>query len=381
MEEGNARNLKHIRTALIVIAAILVLCVLKVAREVTLEIVLSVFLFLLLSPLTRKMDGARFPRWLSTLLSVIIFFIVIAAAVMFFFNAVNQLLRTLPKYSGRLAEIEHIATVWLGSIVDLPENFSLSSDLNIDWIGVAVTALRQVSSMAVTIVSRGALVILFVVFLLIEREAVVPKLTLLVRSKDPETVAQIFARVNRQISKYLALKTLISAVTGVAFYVICRVPGLEFAVLIGVLAFVMNFIPTIGSIVVTLLTILMAVLQFFPLWNPILFITVSAIVAQMVLGNILDPRVQGNQLNLSPVIILFSLTVWGYIWGVLGMFLAVPMMSMSQICFANFEQTKPLAKFLAGSVRRREHRHKKDNPQQDFIDSIVLPESKSDRQT
>ena len=158
--------------------------------------------------------------------------------------------------------------------------------------------------------------------------------------------------------------------------------GLDFAFLWGVLAVVMNFIPTIGSIVITVLTIFMAVVQFLPNWTPILIVAAGTILTQNIIGNIIDPRLQGNQLNLSPFVILVALSVFGYVWGIVGMFLAVPLLSVLQIVFANMEETKPIAILMSsgnsfrtetGAKPSKFQKHSK--PQEEkFEGDILFPE-------
>ena len=133
-------------------------------------------------------------------------------------------------------------------------------------------------------------------------------------------IAVLFERVNRQVSKYLLLKALISAATGLLFYLASLATGLDFAVMWGVLAFVLNFIPSIGSIIITLLTIVMAILQFFPNWASVIYVAILMISIQTVLG-ISRSRIQGVQLNLSPFVILVSFNLGLYLgccWNVFG---------------------------------------------------------------
>ena len=178
-------------------------------------------------------------------------------------------------------------------------------------------------------------------------------------------------RISKQVSKYLLLKALISFLTGVLFYLTAQVSGMEVPLLYGVLAFVFNFIPSIGSIIVTIITIGMSVVQFAPRWSPIVFVAIMSVSTQMVLGNIIDPKLQGGQLNLSPVVILVGLSIWGYIWGVVGMFLAVPVISCIEIVCANVKALRPIALLLSGgrsflrqsasAQRRQERRQKQHN--------------------
>ena len=126
------------------------------------------------------------------------------------------------------------------------------------------------------------------------------------------------------------------------------------------LAVILNFIPTIGSIVCTAGTIIMAIIQFAPDWGTIVLITVLMISIEMVLGNIIDPRMQGMQLNISPLVILIMLAIWGYVWGLPGMFLSVPLTSMMQIICANVPSLRPIAIMLSeGRNYRKDYERKR----------------------
>ena len=146
----------------------------------------------------------------------------------------------------------------------------------------------------------------------------------------------------------------------------------------GVLAVILNFIPTIGSIVGTAGTIIMAIIQYAPDWGYVIYIALLMISIEMVLGNIIDPRLQGVQLNISPLVILVSLAVWGYIWGIAGMFLAVPLTSIIQIICANIPTLKPVAIMLSEGrdYRRRfermKRRHRRKGPEE--IDDTEFPD-------
>ena len=216
----------------------------------------------------------------------------------------------------------------------------------------------------------------------LERHTLIPKITY-AASKDKEgRVQAIWDRINRQVSKYIGIKSIVSVITGAFFYIVGKSVGLDFAFLWGVLAVVMNFIPTIGSIVITVLTIFMAVVQFLPNWTPILIVAAGTILTQNIIGNIIDPRLQGNQLNLSPFVILVALSVFGYVWGIVGMFLAVPLLSVLQIVFANMEETKPIAILMSsgnsfrtetGAKPSKFQKHSKPQDEK-FEGDILFPE-------
>ncbi len=334
------------KTALIVIAVILVFATLKIAYVVTLPLVIALFLFLFFNPLLNRLEKLKVPRWIGVVIVMVLLLVILVVAVWFFFFTIDLLIQRLPMYIRRFVVID----AWVAEKIGLDTGTSFLSFINFDWQGIIISSLTSVSGKAFNFISRASLIYIFVLFLLLERQSVIPKLKVAIPSGKGMRLAVLFERINRQVSKYLLLKALISLATGVLFYLASLATGLDFAIMWGVLAFVLNFIPSIGSIIITAMTIVMAILQFFPIWANIIYVTVLMISIQMVLGNIIDPRIQGVRLNLSPFIILVSLSVWGYIWGVAGMFLAVPITSVVQIVCANVQSLKPIA-VMIGSGR------------------------------
>jgi predicted PurR-regulated permease PerM len=307
------------------------------------------------------MEKVKIPRWMGIVIVMLLLLVILLLAGWFFFFSVDLLVKRLPMYIRRFSIID----LWLADLLNLESGTSFLSYMNFDWPGLIVSSLSQVSSKAINIISKAFLVYIFVLFLVLERQSLIPKLKVAMPSRKGMRLAVLFERVNRQISKYLLLKALISVGTGVLFYLAGLATGLDFALMWGVLAFVFNFIPSIGSIVITALTIIMAILQFFPNWPNILYVAVLMTSIQMVLGNILDPRIQGVQLNLSPFIILVSLSFWGFIWGIAGMFLAVPLTSIIQILCANVKGLQNVAVMLgSGKAYRIQYKEERRKQQQ-----------------
>ncbi|MBQ7507877.1 MAG: AI-2E family transporter, partial [Spirochaetales bacterium] len=286
-------------------------------------------------------------------------------------------------------DLDVILKGMVGRWIDIPDDVSFLSSLKIDWVGtVIMPVLRGVSSSAINILSNVLLIILMTVFLLGERHVIIPKMMNFITSGTEDKLSVIWDRIVRQVSKYISIKVFVSILTGALFYVVALIAKLDFALLWGVMAVVLNFIPTIGSIIITVLVTLMAVVQFAPSIGPILFVGISAVVIQNAVGNFLDPRLSGNSLNLSPFIILVALGIFGYIWGIVGMFLAVPLLSVLQIICANVDATRPIAMLISSgrSYKRQSHlgretREKKRAARkggnyEDFSDDIMFPDKK-----
>ncbi len=351
---------RGIRTAFGVFLAIVFLAVLKVASEVTLPLAVSLFIFLLCNPLIERLDRIYMPRWLSTLIVMLLLLLFFLGAAWFLASTIDTLIRYLPSYAGRFVLLDNYITGKLTTALNISPDTTLLSLLDINWIQLAMNSLTSVSGRLVSIAKDAILVYIFVFFLLLERQSLVPKLRAATPNDKGRRVMMMLERINRQVSKYLVLKLFISVLTGIMYYFAALLSGLDFPMLWAVLACVLNFIPSIGSVVVTTLTLSMSVLQFFPNWPQIIYVAVLMISIEMVMGNVIDPRLQGVQLNLSPFVILVSLSIWGYIWGIMGMFLAVPLTSIIQIVCANIKSLRPVAIILSsGKTYRRQYDEQK----------------------
>jgi predicted PurR-regulated permease PerM len=344
---------KALRTVIYIIAVILIGLVLKYAASVMLPLTISLFCFFILNPFVNKLEKVGFPRALAIAIAMMLLVLVFVVAILFVTLAVNALIRDLPVYAVRISMLISRLDTALSDLMDLDAGVSFIESLSFNWQSMALSLLSEISGSAVTIFSYALLIFIFVLFLLLERQSLIPKMKISMPNHGWIKSAVIFERINRQISRYLTVKTLISISTGVLFYLAALATRLDFAFIIGVLAFVLNFIPTIGSIIITGSSILIAFIQYFPDFASILYVAVLMGSIQLVLGNILDPRMQGNRLNLSPFVILVSLALWGYIWGVVGMFLAVPITAAVQILCDNIPSLKPVAVLLSSGKQYR----------------------------
>ena len=391
VNEKTEKHLSTIKTILVILLIITVLAVSKISGKVSIQILLSVFIFLLVLPLVSALEKGKFPSWLATVIAVLVIIAAVLFFVWFVFFSVDMLMQKVPDYATRINDLDGLLKSIASKWIEIPEDASFLSTLKIDWVGsVIMPTLRSVSSSAISLLSTLLLVVHMTVFLLGERHTIIPKLLNFIQTGEEEKLTVIWDRILRQVSKYISIKVFVSLITGILFYVVSLIAGLDFALLWGVLAVVLNFIPTIGSIVITVLVTIMAIVQFAPSIGPILFVGISAIVIQNLIGNFLDPRLSGNSLNLSPFIILAALSVFGYVWGIVGMFLAVPLLSILQIICANVENTRPIAMLISSGrsyrkqTRDRERRRSMKRTMKnlskpdynEYSDDIMFPDRK-----
>ena len=320
--------------SLVVLAAVAITAALAFTRPMLVPLVVALIVYYLVSPVADVLElKLRFTRWLSTFVVILLVGTVLFGLGVLFLTSVRGLLGSADVYQVKLLDAATALTEWLDR-----RGLTLSRD-------AVVTAISDLPSgrvvqagagLALSLVKNGTLVLLFVIFLLLGRTREL--------IKHP-----VFRQIDRDIRRYLVLKTLISLATGVLFWAILSAFGLELALVFGVVTFVLNFIPSIGSIVATALPIPIALVQYETL-GPVLLLLLLLTAVQMIIGNGIDPLLMGQNLNLSPVTILAALVFWGLLWGVVGMFLAAPLTAILRIVLAQFETTRPMSELLAGRL-------------------------------
>ena len=330
-------------------ASILALFLMKSLANEILPLVVAFFLFIFVNPILSKCDQLRIPKLISMIFSMILVVLGFFLFAYVFFAMVNTLMTKLPQYVSKVNALDAFLSGKLRNFFDVAEDqpFSLLAWMNIDWFGIITSFLTSASSKFVNIIGDCMLVFLYLMFIILERATIFPKIVIALPKDKGIKLAEMVGRMNKLVSKYLFIKIIISSATGLLFYLTAVLVGMDFPLVWGVLALILNFIPTIGSIIVTGAAILMAMVQFMPNWNVVILAGAMFVSIQMLLGNIIDPKIQGVQLNISPLVILVSLAIWGYVWGILGMFLAVPLTSILQIACASSENMKPVAILLS----------------------------------
>lgn len=193
----------------------------------------------------------------------------------------------------------------------------------------------------------AALVFLFVLFLIAEKVTFPHRLALAFGDLHGDRIMAIVESINQAISQYIAVKTLVSALAGLLTYAVLAFFGVELAASWGLLVFLFNYIPYVGSLIACALPILLSFLQFNDeLWKPIV-IAVSLIGIQQGIGNWIEPRMAGQRLDVSPLLIVLSLTFWWTVWGIFGAILAVPLLVIVRIILDNIPETKPIATLIS----------------------------------
>ena len=333
-----------------IIAVFITGAVLKVTSAVILPFIIAFLLALALSPLVKLLQKLKIPRFISIVLAGTLIIVSLVIIGVVFYSSAIAILRAYPRYEHRITEIY----IWAADFFEFSYDEDLSIIQNI-WAQLGIR--NQIRLMTISLsngffsfVRDTVMVALFVVFLLFEAVFIRDKLNVAFEGKAAGQIQKISTDIMLQVSRYLSVKFFISLANGVLVGVLLHMAGLEFAVVWGIIQFFLNFIPVLGSIAVGVTASFFALIQFWPEPGPVIIVVIIMLGTNMVIGNILDPKIMGDRLGLSPVAVLLSLILWGFIWGFAGMVIAVPMMVIVKIVCENVPVLEPISIFL-GSRR------------------------------
>lgn len=197
------------------------------------------------------------------------------------------------------------------------------------------------------ILGNTFMIIIYALFIFLEESSFKKKLGKIFTNEEQyRKFNTISGKIEKSVFDYLRLKTVVSLLTGVLSYLVLLLVGIDSPVFWAFLIFLLNYIPTIGSLVATVFPAIFSLVQFGE-FTPFLIVLVTVGAVQVVVGNVIEPKVMGQSLNLSPLVTIIALAIWGQIWGIPGMILSVPITVIMVIVFSQFEKTRPIAMMLS----------------------------------
>jgi AI-2 transport protein TqsA len=319
--------------SLIIVAAATLAAVLYFTRDVMVPFILAIFITNTVAPLVDFLVlRCRLPGWLTVLLTLLVVCVFLVLSFFALAMAVQTIVAVAGDYSQKVADLMGVVFRQLQSWhLNIDQDRAVAA-LENDLPSVITNGVGTIMRLA----SSGLLIVFFVIFL--------------VAGRNPRLMRSgMYAQIRQSIRSYIVTKTTISVVAGLLIGFILWALGLKNAALFGLLAFLLNFIPNVGSIVATLLPIHVAVTQFSNVWIIVAVVVLPAVV-HLVVGNVIEPRLMGRGLELHPVTVLLALAFWGVLWGVIGMMLAVPMAAVTRIVLSRFETTRALGDLMAGQI-------------------------------
>ena len=301
-------------------------------RPVMIPFVLAALLAYVLAPLRDVLvERAKVPAGLALTLTLVIGVLILTGAAVLISGSVKQLASNSQAYQAHLQELAgQIAEFLRGWDVEFGVE-ELQEQLAKLPVGSWVV---RVTNALIDLVSNTFLVLIFVVYLL--------------AGGGGGDHGEVWAECDRQIKRYVNLKIALSAATGVLVGLMLWIIGVDLALVFGVFAFVLNFIPSVGSVFAVLLPVPLIVVSPDFTWTTLGLALALPGVVQFGIGNVLEPKLLGDSLDLHPITVLLALILWGMLWGIAGMLLAAPMTAVTKILLANLEPTRPVAELMAG---------------------------------
>ena len=337
------------RFATFVLAAILaflVVWVLIVGQGLILPIFTAIISVYILSQAADAMGRlpllGRLPSMVRRLLVLAAFILCLVGFGAVISTTVDQLLAAAPAYGENLAGFAQNVADLLG-MAALPTWDQVRSTVfpEIDLKDLVLGLLGSVTSLG----SGIFLVVVYAIFLIAEQGSIARKLAAAFPRDQATRISGLLGDINRRIGDYLAMKTLVNVILGTVSYVIMVAMGLDFALFWAVMIALFNYIPFVGTVAV-LFPILLSLAQFGSLTTTVI-LAALLLVAQLISDNVLEPKLFSRQLNLSPFVIIVSLSFWTALWGLPGAILAIPVTSMVAIICDAFPATRFIAIFLA----------------------------------
>ncbi len=281
----------------------------------------------------------KIPNIILNLIGFATIFAIIGGVAKILSVNIQQLSSQLPAYQNNIVKVTN----------------ALNTTFNIDIVSSAkdilgeyeyTKILSRLFNSLTDIFGDAFLIIIYTLFLLLEEPFFSKKIKAIYsKDDDRKEVNLVLKQINKSIGSYIAIKTLVSLLTGILSYFALLFIGIDAPLFWAFLIFLMNYIPAVGSLIATVFPAMFAMLQFGEVMPGVwVLIVVGAI--QLVIGNFIDPKLTGNSLNVSPLVVIVGLAFWGAIWGIIGMILSVPITVMMIVIFSEFPSTQAIAVLL-----------------------------------
>lgn len=345
--------------------AVLIGFVAYVGRGVIIPLIVAGFLCFLIYTLKETIrSGPLVGRFLPNWLCYVFAFAAIGGAFIFIIDIVRDNVETLiekaPQYEERLKQLTAEALAFLSERNILPPDFVSGVDeLRQTGLSMIRPILSEVGSSLSALTGNAVTLFLYTVFMLLERGRIFRKINLL--SDDPlqrEAVNETISDIGAMVREYITVKTVTNLITATISYIIMRLVGIEFAGFWALLIFLLNYIPIVGAVSAISAPVLLALVQPDGGGVKLALLALTLLVgAEQLMSSVIEPRLIGKSLNLSPLVILVSLGVWGTLWGFAGALLAVPITVTVMIILTQFKATRPIAILLSDNGEIADIKH------------------------
>ncbi len=334
-------NVKKIYTFIILVTVVVILIV---AQNIIIPFILAILFWFMIRVIKKLLARMRFghliPDWMLTIISSVFLLSLLFLTVSMITINIRYLSTTLPDYEENINRITQ--RLWARFELDFPAVWSsLTTDIDFGNI------LSRIFSTLTGLFSDAFIVLTYLVFILLEESIFPEKIRAMYPDENKyKKINSLINKIDHSISSYIAIKTLVSLLTGILSYIALMFIGIDAPFFWSFLIFILNFIPSIGSLIATLFPAFFALLQFGAFTPAFLVLTIVGLI-QIVVGSFMEPRIMGTSMNISPLVVFLTLILWGMMWGVAGMLLSVPITVILIIVMSEFKDTRPIAVLLS----------------------------------
>ncbi len=323
-------------------AFIVIVAGMKAAASIMVPVMFALFVAIICSSPVSWLTGKGVSSGLAILVVILVIIAVSSFVTGFLGASIGDFVKSYPKYTTALDQRFSGIYSWLGGHGIDMSKIDLLGKIDTETVmGYTATALNSLKD----VLANGFLIIVAAVFMLMEASSFPKKLSEIL--DNPDISIPQFEKFGNEIRRYLALKTWICLITGVVATLLCIAVGVDYPYLWGSLAFLLNYIPTIGSFIAAVPPVLLAFVQYG--FTRAIIVGIGYVLLNLVIGNFVEPRVMGKGLGLSTLVVFISLIFWGWVFGPVGMILSVPLTMMMKIALESRDDTKWLAVLLGSA--------------------------------
>ena len=322
--------------------------IIKTLKSIFIPLTFAIFLQFLFAPLSRFLETKKIPTFLITIITVIIILISFTLIGSVVYTSVSSFVMDFPKYEAKIIESVQKLIITL----ELPmEDVTNYLNNKVNWLEIAnrLSISDIVSGTMGTFIDflvKLLLTVAFLVFIMAERNKIFTRIGKVITQEEANHSLSVIKSIENQVKMYVINKSLISFLTGLFGMFFVYLFGIDFIIVSGFLLFILNYIPSLGSIVASCFPILICFIQYGFGWK-LVGITLTLGGLQTIMGNFVEPKLMGTELHLSPLIILISLIFWYWVWGPVGMLLAIPIMSAFSLIIKEIKPLKILSAIIS----------------------------------
>jgi AI-2 transport protein TqsA len=331
------------RQTIVFASFVIIVAGMKAAASIVVPLLCALFLMVLSLPVLHWLRRRRVPESLALVLVIFGMVLTAVAVLTVIGSSLAGFQSELGDYAARLQKVYANAKSWIGGFVEVAEKVDSAMDPRVlmSYVGNAVGQLGG-------LMSKATVILLLLAFLMAEASTFGRKLES--SSADPAATRARLEQIGHGVTKYFSIKTFASMITGTLVGIVLWLAGVDYPILWGFLAFLLNFVPSIGSILAAIPPVLLALVQ------PELGVGTAVAVAStllainFVIGNVMEPRFMGRGLDLSSLVVFLSLLFWGWVLGPIGMLLSVPLTATVKIILEAFPEGQPIARLLGAHI-------------------------------